>query len=93
MPYASLNGHMLSFLSAGGILALRLPTEARERFLRVHGAELFIGPHGKPMTEFVAVPAALLEDTTTLSPWIEISRAHAAGLKPKPTARGKARAG
>ena len=89
-PYTSLNGHMFSFLSASGILALRLPGEARERFLNDHAAALFIGPHGKPMAEFVAVPTALLEDTAALAPWIEISRAHVAGQKPKRTTRAKA---
>ena len=40
-----------------------------------------------PMAEFVAVPAALLEDTASLTPWLEAARAHAAALKPKPTKR------
>jgi hypothetical protein len=32
MPYTSLNGHMFSLLTKEGRLALRLPTEERERF-------------------------------------------------------------
>jgi len=87
-PYTSLNGYMFSHLTADGVLALRLPAEARERFMRQHGANLLVGPHGKPMAEFVAVPAALLEDTASLTPWLEAARAHAAALKPKPTKRG-----
>jgi len=93
MPYTSLNGHMFSFLSASGILALRLPADARERFLDDHASALFIGPHGKPMAEFVAVPTALLDDTARLAPWLEISRAYVAGQKPKPTTRAKAGTG
>ncbi len=84
-PYTSLNGHMYSFLSASGVLALRLPVEARERFLADHAAALFIGPHGKPMAEFVAVPDALLSDTAALTPWLEIARAYVGGQNPKPT--------
>ncbi len=89
IPYSSLNGHMFSFLSADGVLALRLPGEARARFLTDHAASPFVGPHGKPMAEFVAVPATLLEDTAGLAPWIEVSRAYVAAQKPKPTTRGK----
>jgi hypothetical protein len=33
VPYTSLNGHMFSYLSKSGVLALRLPEEARETFL------------------------------------------------------------
>ena len=91
-PYTSLGGHMFSFLSAGGVLALRLPPAAREGFLREFSAALFIGPHGKPMTEFVAVPSALLENTAALAPWLEQSRTYVAGQKPKPSARKKSQA-
>jgi hypothetical protein len=89
-PYTSLNGHVYSFLSQDGVLALRLPAAARETFLREFSAALFIGPHGKAMAEFVAVPSALLEDTAVLAPWLEQSRAWIAGQKPKPTTRSKA---
>ena len=33
MPYTSLNGHMFSFLTKEGEMALRLPAEDRERFI------------------------------------------------------------
>jgi hypothetical protein len=89
-PYTSLNGHMYSFLSASGLLALRLPGEPLERFLRDHAAALFIGPHGKPMPTFAAVPDGLLDDTAKLVPWLELARDHVAGQKPKPTTRSKA---
>jgi hypothetical protein len=89
-PYTSLGGHMYSFLSPNGVVALRLPAGAREDFLREFSAALFIGPHGKPMAEFVAVPDGLLEDTAALGPWLSRSRTHVAGQKPKPTTRRKA---
>ena len=34
MPYMSVNGHMFSFLGKEGAVALRLPTEEREAFLK-----------------------------------------------------------
>jgi hypothetical protein len=34
VPYTSLNGHMFSYLSKSGELALRLPAGTRETFLR-----------------------------------------------------------
>ena len=34
LPYTSVNGHMFTFLSAAGALALRLPAERREEFLK-----------------------------------------------------------
>ena len=89
-PYTSLNGHMFSHLTPSGVLALRLPAGAREDFLTRYSASLLIGPHGKPMAEFVAVPASLLEDTAALSIWLEQSQAYVAALKPKPTDENQA---
>src|SRR5688572_19373604 len=40
MPYTSVNGHMFSFLTKTGKLALRLPAEQREAFLRKHKSRL-----------------------------------------------------
>ena len=34
MPYTSVNGHMFSLLTKSGVLALRLPTEEQEAFLK-----------------------------------------------------------
>jgi hypothetical protein len=42
VPYTSLNGHMFSYLSKTGTLALRLPTEAREAFLKKY-KEVYTG--------------------------------------------------
>jgi hypothetical protein len=37
LPYTSVNGHMFSFLSDSGLMALRLPAESRVAFLEKHG--------------------------------------------------------
>ncbi len=39
VPYTSLNGHMFSYLSKEGRLALRLPTDAREAFMKKYKAQ------------------------------------------------------
>jgi hypothetical protein len=34
LPYTSVNGHMFTFLSEAGVLAIRLPKDEREAFLK-----------------------------------------------------------
>ncbi|MCP5522030.1 MAG: hypothetical protein H7A46_10840 [Verrucomicrobiales bacterium] len=86
MPYTSLNGHMFSFLTPAGILALRLPDAERESFLRRYQTRL-CEQHGRVMKDYVEVPAALLRNTRKLGPYFAASVAHVASLKPKPTKR------
>lgn len=86
MPYTSLNGHMFSFLTKTGTLALRLPDVERETFLRKYETSLTI-QHGTVMKEYVEVPASLLEKTKELKPYFDTSYAYIASLKPKPTKR------
>ena len=50
LPYTSVNGHMFSFLSDAGTLALRLPREDREAFLEQYGTTLHEA-HGTVMKE------------------------------------------
>jgi TfoX/Sxy family transcriptional regulator of competence genes len=86
MPYTSVNGHMFSFLTPAGTLALRLPTGAREAFLEKYEASLCV-QHGRVMKEYVEVPAALLGQTRKLAEYFDQSYAHVASLAPKPTTR------
>jgi len=58
--YPSLNGHMFSFMTEAGSLALRLPTGAREAFLKKYSTKLCV-QYGTVMKEYVEVPAALLK--------------------------------
>jgi hypothetical protein len=82
LPYTSVNGHMFSFLSDSGILALRLPAESRKAFLEKHGTSLFIA-HGATLKEYVEVPEKLFANTLELLPYLDQSFAYAQGLKPK----------
>ena len=47
MPYTSTNGHMFSFLTPEGTLALRLSTSDRKRFLESH-PDATVEQHGRP---------------------------------------------
>ena len=84
-PYTSLNGNMFSLLlSPEGRMALRLPKEERERFLKKYKTTLFEA-YGTVMQEYVGVPDALLHKTKELQKYFALSYAYAKTLKPKPT--------
>lgn len=86
MPYTSCNGHMFSFLTPSGTLALRLPAEARAAFLKKHKTKL-CEQHGTVLEEYVEVPAPLLKRIAELKKHFEASYLYVASLKPKPTKR------
>ncbi len=83
-PYTSLNGHMFSYLNASGSLALRLPPDEREKFLKKYKTKLFEA-YGIVMKEYVTVPDKLLRDTKTLQRYFQLSYEYIKTLKPKPT--------
>src|ERR1700716_4073786 len=56
VPYTSLNGHMFSYLSKEGKLALRLAAAEREAFLKKYKAKL-CEAYGIVQKEYVEVPA------------------------------------
>jgi TfoX/Sxy family transcriptional regulator of competence genes len=88
MPYTSLNGHMFSFLTESGTMALRLPERERDAFLRKYKAKL-CERHGTVMKEYVEVPDSLLKKTAELKKHFTASIAYVRSLKPKPTTRTK----
>jgi TfoX/Sxy family transcriptional regulator of competence genes len=90
MPYTSANGHMFSFLTPTGTLALRLPDEAREAFLKKYKTKL-CEQHGRVMAQYVEVPDALLSKTAELKKYFDLSYNHVAKLKPKPTKKKTAK--
>ncbi len=89
-PYTSLNGHMFTLLHASRSLAIRLPEDQREEFLKKHKTTLFEA-YGVVMKEYVAVPEALLKNTKELQKYLGYSYDYVKTLKPKPTARKNAR--
>jgi len=90
MPYTSLNGHMFSFLTKAGTLALRLPADERNAFLKKYKTQL-CRQHGIVLEEYVDVPDALLKKTRELTEYFALSYAYVASLKPKPTKNKPAR--
>ena len=82
MPYTSLNGHMFSFLSASGTLAIRLSREERETFMEKYNATL-MEAHGIVMKEYVAVPDELLKNKKIMKKYFQLSFNYVKGLKPK----------
>ena len=88
MPYTSRNGHMFSFLDAGGVMALRLLPDARDEFLARYDTTPAV-QHGRTMQEYVVVPDSLLERTDELRPWLARANDWIGTLKPKSTTRPK----
>jgi hypothetical protein len=86
MPYTSRNGHMFSFLTKEGKLALRLPDDQREAFLAKYRTKL-CEQHGTVMKEYALVPDALLGKTRELAPYFAKSWAYVGSLPPKNTKR------
>ena len=88
VPYTSLNGHMFSYLSKEGKLALRLPAKERDAFLKRYKAKL-CEAYGRVQPEYVEVPDAVLARTAELKSFFDCSYEYVASLKPKPTAKTK----
>ena len=81
LPYTSFNGHMFTFLSESGILAIRLPENDRESFLKKYNSAL-MESQGAIMKEYVAVPESLLKKTNELKKYLDISYEYVKTLKP-----------
>lgn len=88
VPYTSLNGHMFSYLSKEGKLALRLPAPEREAFLKKYNARL-CEAYGIVQPEYVEVPDALLSSTRELKKYFDCSYEYVSSLKPKATTKKK----
>jgi len=82
-PYTSLNGNMFTLLHQSR-LAIRLPADKRDDFLKKYKTTLFEA-YGTVMKEYVAVPTALLKNTKELKKYLELSYEYAKTLKPKTT--------
>jgi hypothetical protein len=87
-PYTSLNGNMFTVFLPPGRLALRLPEDEREKFLKKYKTALFEA-YGTVMPEYVAVPDSLLSKTLELKKYLAISYEYAKTLRPKPSTKKK----
>ena len=82
--YTAVNGNMFTLLHQSNRLAIRLPEDKREEFLKKYKTTLFEA-YGAVMKEYVAVPDALLKNTKELKKYLEFSYEYAKTLKPKPS--------
>jgi hypothetical protein len=82
VPYTSVNGHMFSYLSKEGKLALRLPDPDRHAFLKKYNASL-CSAYGVVQPEYVEVPDSLLASTRELKKYFDASYAYVCTLKQK----------
>ena len=92
IPYTSHQGHMFTLLTKEGEVGIRLPEKQREEFIKKYKTRL-IESYGVVMKEYVQVPEKLLNDTKTVSKYLEISLAYIKSLKPKPTKKTVANEG
>jgi TfoX/Sxy family transcriptional regulator of competence genes len=81
-PAGFVNGNMFMGLFQESMI-LRLPENLREDFMSKYGAKLFEPMPGRPMREYVAVPASVMENKKELATWIARAFEFAASLKPK----------
>jgi hypothetical protein len=77
---------MFTFLAKDGTMGLRLAKTDREAFLEESDTEL-MEQYGRIITEYVQVPDILLEDTVTLSRYLQMSFDHVWTFNPKSTKR------
>jgi TfoX/Sxy family transcriptional regulator of competence genes len=75
------NGHMFTGLHQDRWV-IRLPDEARAE-LAAAGGTPFEPMPGRPMREYLVIPAAVLADAHALQGWLERSRAYTQGLPGK----------
>ncbi|NOQ73976.1 MAG: hypothetical protein GQ574_18365 [Crocinitomix sp.] len=87
-PYTSINGHMFSFLSKEGDMALRLSAADREAFMEIYKTQL-MEQHGRIMKEYVHVPQALFAKSDELAEYLQKSFDYVSQLKPKPSKKKK----
>ena len=85
-PAAFANSQMFACVFQDRIM-LRLAPADRERALTLPGARLFEPMPGRPMREYVDLPASVRADAKLLGDWFRLGRAYAASLPPKKSKR------
>jgi len=86
--YTSLNGHMFSFLTPEGKLALRFSKEDQEAFMKEHRGKVCI-QYGAVMRGYALVPDTMFKKTAEMKKFFAKSVAYIKSLEPNPTTRKK----
>jgi hypothetical protein len=85
-PAAFVVGRM--FLGVfGGDVFVRLSDADRTAGLLLDGARRFEPMPGRPMREYVVLPASLVADPARARPWVDRALGYVRGLGPKPAQR------
>ncbi|MEA2590943.1 MAG: hypothetical protein QOD62_774 [Actinomycetota bacterium] len=90
-PAGFVNGNMFMGLHQHNMV-LRLPDGPRAELLAMEGAATFEPMAGRPMKEYVVVPATLLAAPEALEAWVAKALAHGASLPAKAAKAAKAKA-
>lgn len=91
-PCAFLNGHMTVGVH-GNDLFVRLPETDQVRAFRQKGFRHLEPMPGRPMKDYVVLPASLLSSREKLRGWVEAAVRHTAALPPKKKPAGRAASG
>ena len=78
-PCGYVNGTMFTGIHEARWI-VRLAPAQRARVIAVHGGELFEPLKGRPMVEYVRLPAAIVEDRRRLRGWIRRAFDYCASL-------------
>jgi hypothetical protein len=84
IPYTSCNGHMFSQLTDDGSLALRLPPNEMEAFLKKYKTGHHVA-YGIVRKEYALVPGELFKKTRELKKYFDMSYDYVKAMKPKPS--------
>ena len=81
-PYTSRNGHMYSFITPEGTMALRLSDELADEF-SANYATGEVRQYGAVMRGYVSIPDDLFADTAAIADWFQRSHDWIGSLPPK----------
>lgn len=81
-PYTSRNGHMYSFITPEGMMALRLSDELADEF-RANYETGEVRQYGAVMRGYVSIPDDLFGDTAAMAEWFQRSHDWIDSLPPK----------
>jgi hypothetical protein len=81
-PAAFVGGHLTTALHEDRWI-VRLPVEGRSELLATPGSAPFEPMPGRPMKEYVVLPAAVAADPAALDTWVDRAIAHVRTLPPK----------
>ena len=89
-PAGFVNGNMFTGLHQENMI-VRLSEPLRERLLKAAGARIFEPMPGRPMREYVVLPASIVQDKDQLRFWVVQALEYGLTLKPKAASKSAAK--